>query len=101
MLKKIIITGSVLLAVISVFLFSVFWYRLTSFYKDCVKITEGMTAEQVENILQPYLNNKRFYVSKEAALWGPGIYVSSNASGNSCSVSIKDGKAEKVEARFE
>lgn len=99
--RKIIICIGAVVLVLSSVLLSVFWYRLTPFYQDCTRVKVGMDQVEVENILSPYINNNRFYVAREGALWGPGLYVSSNTSGNGCSVAIKEGKVEKIEARFE
>ena len=73
----------------------------TPFYKRCTQIKPGMDIAQVENIMQPYLNNNQFYVSREGALWGSGLYISSNSTGNGCSFSIKEGKVEKIDIHFE
>lgn len=101
MSKKIFIIGSVLILIAVGFLVSSFWFYLTDFYKDCISIKKGMSEEEAESIMSSYMNNGRFSYSREGALWGPGLYVSSNSSGNACNIRIRDGRVDEVEARFE
>jgi len=99
--KKAIIILTVVLAVSCALAASVFWYRLGAFYKACVNIQIGMTAEEAEVILSPYLDNPKYSHSRDGALWGEGLYVSSNVSGNECDISIKEGRVDKIDLRFE
>jgi hypothetical protein len=60
-----------------------------------------MSESDVEAVMQPYLDDEDYYVSRQGALWGHGIYISSNATGNGCGFSLKDGKVEKIDVHFE
>ena len=101
MRKNFLLISIVVVLVFLVIISSVFWYRFTDFYKSCAQIKIGMGINEVEGIMRPYMDNNKFSVSRDGALWGEGLYISSNASGNQCNISIKNGKVDKSEAKFE
>lgn len=100
-LKAGIVISGIVISIVLVMFYSLFWYRFTSFYRSCIQIEIGMTDLQVENIMQSYMSDSRFDISRNGALWGSGLYIASKSSGNQCNISIKNGMVDKVEALFE
>lgn len=98
---KVIATVGIVTVIILAMFLSIFWYIFTPFYSDCKKIETGMNRDKVESIMQSYINSDRFSVSREGVLWGEGLYISSNASGNQCNMSVREGKVDRIEIRFE
>ena len=78
-----------------------FWSRFTPFYKDCMKIHEGMTASEAESLLKSYIENGKYDVGRSGALSGFGLYVVSKSSGDYCNMAIENGVVTKFMPRFE
>jgi hypothetical protein len=60
-----------------------------------------MSATDAELTMQKYINNSKFFVAKEGALWGPGLYISSNFSNHQCKIQIREEKVTDIDAVFD
>jgi len=99
--KQILLILVGVLSLFAIIFFATFWYKFTTFYKDCTKIKVGMTVPDADSILRPYMNSDRFTVSTEIPLLGTGLYVASNSTGNSCGFATEDNKVSEVYLYFE
>ena len=99
--KKIVTPILILIGFAALILLVTFWSRFTSFYKDCMKIHEGMNAAEAEEIMRSYIESDKYAHTREDGQDGPALYVGSNSSGDECAWSTKDGVVTKLLHRFE
>lgn len=102
MKRKQLLVGLILLIIfICFFVYSVFWGHFTTFYSDCAQVQVGMTSEEVGKIMQKYMSDPDFNIGREGALWGEGLYISSDLSNHQCNLKIRNGMVTDIDAVFD
>mgnify|MGYP005614498811 CR=1 FL=1 len=103
------VRGGVFGTIILILLFtSSFWYLISPFYYKCKQLSPGITIEQVEKIMAPYLSSSRvdvyrgtLHLSAKTSLEGDGIQFATKFLDMRCLMTIEDDKVKSTEFYYD
>lgn len=105
MRTKLILLGIVIIILL---VFSMpFWYLISPFYYQCMKVKQGMPTTEAEKIMAHYLDNRNVFVTRDfrssakTVLESPGLYMATKGTDMRCLFSYEGDKVKDIEFYYD